>query len=111
MASCGDASSWLTVVQCANRFFWFAISENLIAEARWTAPTSPTMLCWTRGGRDSLVVSWQGSSVNTGPAIAGNSLYWGSGYSLLGPAVGTRNSTLFAFTIDQWNRVKNSCSN
>lgn len=49
--------------------------------------------------------------MNTGPAIAGNSLYWGSGYSLLGPAVGTRNSTLFAFTIDQWNRVKNSCSN
>ncbi len=69
------------------------------------------MLCWTRGRERFPSRFVAGSSVNTGPAIAGNSLYWGSGYSLLGPAVGTRNSTLFAFTIDQWNRVKNSCSN
>jgi polyvinyl alcohol dehydrogenase (cytochrome) len=38
-----------------------------------------------------------GSSVNAGPAIVGNSVYWGSGYSHFG--LGTGNTKLFAFTI------------
>jgi polyvinyl alcohol dehydrogenase (cytochrome) len=64
------------------------------------AATNPTMFALdARTGK----VLWSfvtGSSVNAGPAIAGNSLYWGSGYALLGPAVGTGNNKLFAFTID-----------
>ncbi len=39
-----------------------------------------------------------GSSVVAAPAIVGNSLYWGSGYSRLG-ALGTGNNKLFAFTL------------
>jgi hypothetical protein len=38
--------------------------------------------------------------IEWGTAIVGDSLYWGSGYALLGPAVRTGNSKLFAFTID-----------
>jgi polyvinyl alcohol dehydrogenase (cytochrome) len=40
-----------------------------------------------------------GSSVIAGPAIAGNSIYWGSGYGHFGPTLGTPNNKLFAFSI------------
>jgi polyvinyl alcohol dehydrogenase (cytochrome) len=40
-----------------------------------------------------------GSSVNAAPAIAGNMLFWGSGYSHFGPSLGTGNTKLFAFSV------------
>jgi polyvinyl alcohol dehydrogenase (cytochrome) len=45
-------------------------------------------------------ILWQyaaGSTVNAGPAIVGNSVYWGSGYARFG--LGTGNTKLFAFSI------------
>jgi polyvinyl alcohol dehydrogenase (cytochrome) len=46
-------------------------------------------------------ILWQyesGSSVYAAPAIVGNSVYWGSGYSRFG--LGTGNTKLFAFAIE-----------
>jgi polyvinyl alcohol dehydrogenase (cytochrome) len=47
-------------------------------------------------------ILWQyaaGSSVIAGPAIVGNSVYWGSGYGHFGPSLGTPNTKLFAFSV------------
>src|SRR5262249_54116682 len=47
-------------------------------------------------------ILWQfgaGSSVNSGPAIANGSVYWGTGYSRSG-IEGSGNNRLFAFSID-----------
>jgi polyvinyl alcohol dehydrogenase (cytochrome) len=64
------------------------------------APTNPTM--FALDGRTGKIL-WSyaaGSSVNAGPAIVGNSIYWGSGYAHIGTAFGSANTKLFAFTID-----------
>src|SRR5262249_4336104 len=48
-------------------------------------------------------ILWQvsgGSSVNAGPAVVNGTIYWGSGYSRLGPAIGNGNDKLYAFSID-----------
>ena len=45
-------------------------------------------------------ILWQfaaGSTVNAGPAVVGNSIYWGSGYAHQN--IGTPNTKLFAFSI------------
>jgi polyvinyl alcohol dehydrogenase (cytochrome) len=47
-------------------------------------------------------ILWQfaaGSSVNSGPAVVGGSVYWGSGYSRSG-VEGSGNHRLYAFSID-----------
>jgi len=41
-----------------------------------------------------------GSSVNSGPAVANGSVYWGSGYSRSG-VEGSGNNRLYAFTVDK----------
>jgi polyvinyl alcohol dehydrogenase (cytochrome) len=62
-------------------------------------PADPTMFALdSRSGK----VLWSfaaGSSVNAGPAIVGDSVYWGSGYGHLGPTLGTSNNKLYAFSI------------
>ena len=40
-----------------------------------------------------------GSSVIAGPAIVGDSIYWGAGYGRFGSTLGTPNTKLFAFSI------------
>jgi polyvinyl alcohol dehydrogenase (cytochrome) len=48
-------------------------------------------------------ILWQfsaGSSVIAGPAVVNGTIYWGSGYSRLGPAIGNGNDKLYAFSID-----------
>lgn len=62
-------------------------------------PTNPTMFALDS---DTGKILWSfaaGSSVIAGPAIVGDSLYWGSGYAHLGAAVGTPNTKLFAFSV------------
>jgi polyvinyl alcohol dehydrogenase (cytochrome) len=40
-----------------------------------------------------------GGSVNAGPAIANGMVFWGSGYSNLGPGLGGSNAKLYAFKL------------
>jgi polyvinyl alcohol dehydrogenase (cytochrome) len=64
------------------------------------APVNPTMFALDARTGKILWSHVTGSSVIAGPAIVGNSLYWGSGYSHLGSGFGTGNNKMFAFTID-----------
>jgi polyvinyl alcohol dehydrogenase (cytochrome) len=64
------------------------------------APTNPTMFALDARTGKILWSYVTGSSVNAGPAIVGNSIYWGSGYAHIGTTFGTGNNKLFAFTID-----------
>jgi polyvinyl alcohol dehydrogenase (cytochrome) len=40
-----------------------------------------------------------GGSVIAGPAIVNGVVYWGSGYSRYGPALGSGNNKLYAFAL------------
>jgi polyvinyl alcohol dehydrogenase (cytochrome) len=64
-----------------------------------TDPAAPTMFALD-GSNGKVVWSFvTGSSVIAGPAIAGNTVYWGSGYGHFGPHTGTPNNKLFAFSL------------
>jgi hypothetical protein len=55
-------------------------------------PADPTM--FALDAKTGAVI-WSfvaGSSVIAGPAIVGNSIYWGSGYRRFGPSLGTPNN-------------------
>jgi polyvinyl alcohol dehydrogenase (cytochrome) len=62
-------------------------------------PAGPTMFALDASTGNTLWSFVAGSSVLAGPAIAGNSVYWGSGYRRFGPALGTGNNKLFAFSL------------
>ena len=64
-----------------------------------TDPADPTM--FALDGSDGKIL-WSfvaGSSVIAGPAIAGSTVCWGSGYGHFGPHTGTPNNKLFAFSL------------
>jgi polyvinyl alcohol dehydrogenase (cytochrome) len=63
-------------------------------------PQNPTMFALDASSGNVLWSYVAGSSVNAAPAIAGDSIYWGSGYSKLG-GLGTANNKVFAFQIPQ----------
>jgi polyvinyl alcohol dehydrogenase (cytochrome) len=74
-----------------------AANGVVFAASMDTNPANPTMFALdaTTGA-----VIWSfvaGSTVIAGPAIVGNSVYWGSGYRRFG--LGTANNKLFAFSI------------
>jgi polyvinyl alcohol dehydrogenase (cytochrome) len=64
-------------------------------------PANPTMFALDAGSGNILWSFVTGSSVVAAPAIVGNSVYWGSGYSRLQAilGVGAPNNKLFAFSI------------
>jgi polyvinyl alcohol dehydrogenase (cytochrome) len=62
------------------------------------APTSPTMFALDAKTGQILWSFVTGSSVIAGPAIVKNTVYWGAGYGRFGPALGTGNNKLFAFS-------------
>jgi polyvinyl alcohol dehydrogenase (cytochrome) len=62
-------------------------------------PAGPTMFALDAKTGKIVWSFVTGSSVAAGPAIVGNSVYWGSGYGRFGPTVGTPNNKLFAFSI------------
>ena len=64
-----------------------------------TNPAAPTMFALDAKTGKILWSFAAGSSVIPGPAIVGNSIYWGSGYGHFGPSLGTPNNKLFAFSI------------
>lgn len=62
-------------------------------------PANPTMFALDASTGKILWSFATGSSVIAGPAIVGDSLYWGSGYGHLGSSLGTSNNKLFAFSV------------
>jgi polyvinyl alcohol dehydrogenase (cytochrome) len=60
-------------------------------------PANPTMFALDAKTGNILWSFAAGSSVVAGPAIVGNTIYWGSGYGRFG--LGTANTQLFAFSI------------
>jgi polyvinyl alcohol dehydrogenase (cytochrome) len=62
-------------------------------------PGNPTMFALDARTGKILWSYITGASVVAGPAIVGNSVYWGAGYRRLG-RTGTGNNKLFAFSID-----------
>ncbi len=60
-------------------------------------PAAPTMFALDAKTGKVLWSFVAGSSVIAGPAIVGNFIYWGSGFSRFG--LGTPNNKLFAFSI------------
>ena len=64
-----------------------------------TNPANPTMFALDAKTGNILWSFVAGSSVIAGPSISGNSVYWGSGYGHFGPALGTGNNKLFAFSL------------
>ncbi len=63
-----------------------------------TNPANPTMFALDGKTGKVLWTYNPGSTVNAGPAITGNWVYWGSGYAHLG-GLGTANNYLFAFSV------------
>jgi polyvinyl alcohol dehydrogenase (cytochrome) len=61
-------------------------------------PQNPTMFALDASTGNVLWSYVAGSSVIAAPAIAGDSVYWGSGYRHLGP-LGTGNNRMFAFSV------------
>ena len=72
----------------------FAASMNL-------DPAAPTMFALDAATGQILWTYVAGSSVIAGPAIVGDSIYWGSGYGHFGPSLGTGNNKLFAFSVSK----------
>ena len=64
------------------------------------SPTDPNMYALNAATGQILWSFPSGGSVNSGPAIANGTVYWGSGYSHLGPFLPfTGNNKLYAFTL------------
>jgi polyvinyl alcohol dehydrogenase (cytochrome) len=61
-------------------------------------PQNPTMFALDATTGKVLWSYAAGASVNAAPAIAGDSIYWGSGYRKLG-ALGAANNKVFAFSV------------
>ena len=61
--------------------------------------TGPSMYALDSGNGKQLWSYASGGSVNAGPAIANGMVFWGSGYSNLGPGLGGSNAKLFAFKL------------
>jgi polyvinyl alcohol dehydrogenase (cytochrome) len=62
-------------------------------------PNAPTMFALDAKTGHVVWSFVAGSSVISGPAIVGNTVYWGAGYRRFGPTLGTGNNKLFAFSI------------
>ena len=60
-------------------------------------PDDPTMFALDAATGDILWQFASGGSVNSGPAVVGNRVYWGSGYTFLD--LGIANNKLYAFEI------------
>jgi polyvinyl alcohol dehydrogenase (cytochrome) len=65
-----------------------------------TNPNNPSMFALEASTGKVLWSFASGSSVIAGPAIVGNTIYWGAGYGRFGPSLGTPNNKLFAFSVD-----------
>jgi polyvinyl alcohol dehydrogenase (cytochrome) len=93
---------WQTATPSASMALGPASAANgvVFAGSMDVNPQNPTMFALDASTGTVLWSYVPGSSVNAAPAIAGDSIYWGSGYRKLG-ALGTANNKVFGFSIHQ----------
>ena len=74
-----------------------AVANGVVyAGSMGTTATAPTMFALDAANGNTLWSFAPGSSVNAGATIVNSAVYWGSGYSHLGP-LGTGNKKFYAF--------------
>lgn len=106
----GSAGSWAALDPKDGTILWqkadpngamdigpMAVANGVVyAGSMGSAVTAPTMLALDAANGNTLWSYAAGSSVNAGATIYNGAVYWGSGYSRLGP-VGTGNNKFYAF--------------
>ncbi len=86
----------LGAVSVANGVVYASSMGTLFAPG--VPSTQPTMFALDAANGEQLWSFVSGGSVNAGPAIVDGTLYWGSGYTNLGPGFGDPSGKLFAFS-------------
>jgi polyvinyl alcohol dehydrogenase (cytochrome) len=106
----GSAGSWAALDPATGSILWqkadpngaidigpMAASNGVVyAGSMGTNATAPTMFALDATNGNTLWSFAPGSSVNAGATIVNGIVYWGSGYSHLGP-LGTGNNKFYAF--------------
>jgi polyvinyl alcohol dehydrogenase (cytochrome) len=76
------------------------VSNGIVyAGSMGLSTTAQTMFALRASTGQTLWSYPAGGSVIAGAAVVNDSVYWGSGYSNLGPDLGTGNTTFYAFTV------------
>jgi polyvinyl alcohol dehydrogenase (cytochrome) len=106
----GSAGSWAALDPATGTILWqkadpngaidlgpMAVANGVVyAGSMGTTATAPTMFALDAVNGNTLWGFAPGSSVNAGATIYNGVVYWGSGYSHLGP-LGTGNNKFYAF--------------
>lgn len=85
----------LGAVSVANGVVYVGSMGTLFAPG--VPSTQPTMFALDAANGKQLWSFVSGGSVNSGPAIVDGTLYWGAGYTNLGPGFGDPSGKLYAF--------------
>jgi polyvinyl alcohol dehydrogenase (cytochrome) len=108
--SAGSAGSWAALDPATGAILWQKADPNgaidigpmtvangvVYAPSMGTNASAPTMFALDAANGNTLWSFAPGSSVNAGATIVNGVVYWGSGYSHLGP-LGTGNNKFYAF--------------
>jgi polyvinyl alcohol dehydrogenase (cytochrome) len=111
-AGLGNAGSWAALDPLTGRIIWQVADPNgaidlgpvtvsngiVYAGSMARGTTQPTMFALRAGSGQTLWSYAAGGSVIAGATIVNDTVYWGSGYSNLGPDLGTGNNKFYAFT-------------
>ncbi len=110
--SAGSAGSWAALDPATGKIIWQKADPNGAIDIAPMAASNGVVYAASMGGSTGMNTMfaldaatgntlWRyaaGSSVNAGAVIAGNTVYWGSGYSHLGIPGYTGNTTFYAFS-------------
>lgn len=106
------AGSWAALDPLTGRVIWqvadpngamdlgpVAVSNGVVyAASMGKGATQPTMFGLRASSGQTLWGFAAGSSVIAGATVVGDTVYWGSGYSNLGPDLGSGNNKFYAFS-------------
>jgi polyvinyl alcohol dehydrogenase (cytochrome) len=118
----GSAGSWAALDPATGAILWqkadpngsvdigpMAVANGVVYAASMAdkslyvpdGPSAPTMFALDASNGNTLWSFAAGSSVNAGATIAGNIVYWGSGYAHLGLPGFTGNTKFYAFSVNE----------
>jgi polyvinyl alcohol dehydrogenase (cytochrome) len=113
-SAAGSAGSWAALDPATGAILWqkadpngaidlgpMAVANGVVyanSMGGASSATAPTMFALDAANGNTLWSFAPGSSVNAGATIVNGTVYWGSGYSHLGPFLGTGNTKFYAFT-------------
>jgi len=107
------AGSWSALDPATGRILWQTADPNgaidigpvavangvVYADSMAGSPTSKNMFALDAASGSILWSFAAGGSVNAGAVVTEHIVYWGSGYSHLGPSFGTSNNKFYAFVL------------